>query len=71
MVSSSRPALLALSLIVVFFDIGAALDGHPFENVPWSECDAPCGGGNRSRYIKNPDRGQQIECNMQSCDEGD
>ena len=47
------------------------LPADPFDGVAWSECDVTCGGGRRTRHIRNPDMVQEIECNLQSCDIGE
>ena len=41
----------------------------PYEGIDWSVCSGSCGGGVRSRSIATADA-QQIECNLQSCEEG-
>ena len=42
----------------------------PYDGVAWSTCSVPCGSGLRSRFLPNDNVGQEIECNMQSCDPG-
>ena len=51
-----------LILFTVFFTT------DPFDLLSWSQCDAPCDGGTRSRQSELMQ--QVIDCNIQSCDYG-
>ena len=46
-----------------------AIFTDPYDAVEWSMCTVHCGGGTRSRFISGlGGEGQEIQCNMQSCE---